>query len=139
MAADPAVPVEIAAAVIEDRGRFLIARRPDHVVLGGYWEFPGGKRRLGESLTECLRREVREELGVEIDVAEPIDRVVYPYLHGTIDITFFQCSLPLGTPRPYECSEVRWVGRAELADYRFPPANEPVVRRLVKGAPGSPR
>ena len=131
MAADPAVPVEIATAVIEDRGRFLIARRPDHVVLGGYWEFPGGKRRTGESLLACLAREVQEEVGIEIDASEPLDRVVYAYPHGVVDISFFQCRLKAGTPRPLGCAEVRWVGGTELAAYRFPPANESVIRLLA--------
>jgi mutator protein MutT len=131
MAADPVLPAEIAAAVIEDRGRFLIARRPDHVVLGGYWEFPGGKRLAGESLLACLAREVQEEVGVEIDAAEPLDRVVYAYPHGVVDISFFQCRLKAGTPRPVRCAEVRWVGGAELAAYRFPPANESVISRLA--------
>ena len=138
MAADPAVPVEIAAAVIEDRGRFLIARRPDHVILGGYWEFPGGKRRAGESLLACLAREVQEEVGIEINAAEPLDRVVHAYPHGVVDISFFQCRFKAGTPRPLGCAEVRWVNGAELAAYRFPPANESVIGRLA-GNPNSPR
>lgn len=137
MAADLPVPVEIAAAVIENRGLFLIARRPDHVVLGGYWEFPGGKRRPGESLLACLAREVQEEVGIEIHAAEPLDRVVYTYPHGVVDIRFFQCRLRAGTPRPLGCAEVRWVSGADLATCRFPPANESVIRRLA-GHPTSP-
>ena len=132
MAADPAVPVEIAAAVIEDRGRFLIARRPDHVALGGYWEFPGGKRRAGVPLLACLAREVHEEVGIEIDAAEPLDRVVYAYPHGVVDISFFQCRLKAGTPRPLGCAEVRWASGPDLAAYRFPPANASVIRRLAE-------
>ncbi len=131
MAADPAAPVEIAVAVIEDRGRFLIARRPDHVVLGGYWEFPGGKRQPGEPLLACLAREVREEIGVEIAAPELLDRVVCDYPHGVVDIRFFRCRLESGTPRPVGCAEVRWVGVDELAAYRFPPANASVIRRLA--------
>lgn len=132
MAADSAAPVEIAVAVIEDRGRFLVARRPDHAILGGYWEFPGGKRRPDESFLACLLREVREEVGIEIDGAEPLDRAVYAYPHAVVDIAFFRCRLKAGTPRPLGCAEVRWVSGAELAAYRFPPANASVIRHLAQ-------
>jgi mutator protein MutT len=125
--------VEIAAAVIEDRGRYLIARRHDDAVLGGYWEFPGGKRRADESLDACLRREVHEELGVEIVVGELIERVVHRYPHGTVDIRFFHGTLAHGAPAALGCAEIRWVTPADLHTYRFPPANEPLIRRLGHG------
>ena len=127
--ADPA-GAEIAAAVIEDHGRYLIARRRDDAVLGGYWEFPGGKRRPNESLEACVRREVQEELGVEIVVGELIERVVHRYPHGTVDIRFFRGTLVHGEPAARGCAEIRWVTPAELCAYRFPPANEPLIRRL---------
>jgi mutator protein MutT len=128
--ADPA-GAEIAAAVIADHGRYLIARRRDDVVLGGYWEFPGGKRRPHESLEDCVRREVHEELGVEIVVGELIERVVHRYPHGTVDLRFFRGTLVQGEPAALGCAEIRWVTPADLHTYRFPPANEPLIRRLV--------
>jgi mutator protein MutT len=128
--ADP-TPVEIAAAVIEDRGRLLIARRWDDAVLGGYWEFPGGKRRPGESLIACLLREVDEEVGVAIEVGDVIERVAHRYPHGLVEISFFRGALTSGTPQARGCAEVRWVSAFELPQYRFPPANRSLVQRLA--------
>jgi mutator protein MutT len=124
-------PVEIAAAVLEDQGRLLIARRRDDAVLGGYWEFPGGKRRPGETLIACLHREVDEEIGVAIQVGEVIERVAHTYPHGPVDITFFRGVVSSGAPTARGCAEVRWVSPSELAQYRFPPANQALIRRLA--------
>ncbi len=126
-----AAPVEIAAAVIEDHGRVLIARRRDDAVLGGYWEFPGGKRRPGESLIACLLREVDEEVGVAIEVGDIIERVAHRYPHGAVEISFFRGALASGTPQARGCAEVRWVSASELLQYRFPPANQALIRRLA--------
>ena len=128
--ADP-VPVEIAAAVIEDQGRLLIARRWDDAVLGGYWEFPGGKRRPGESLIACVLREVDEEIGVAIEVGDVIERVAHRYPHGLVEISFFRGALSSGKPTARGCAEVRWVSASELSQYRFPPANQALIRRLA--------
>lgn len=134
--ADPAAPAEIAAAVIGDRGRFLIARRPDTAVLGGYWEFPGGKRLPGETFEACLRREVEEEIGVAIHVGDLIERVVHRYPHGAVAIGFFRGTIAGGAPHARGCAEIRWVPASELATYRFPPANESLIRHLARGQQG---
>ncbi len=125
--------IEIAAAVIEHHGRYLIARRHDHAVLGGFWEFPGGKRRVDESIEDCVRREVREEVGVEVAVGDLIERVVHPYPHGTVDITFLNATLVSGEPVARGCAEIRWVAPERLPAYRFPPANDTVIQRLAGG------
>ncbi|MFZ5876835.1 MAG: (deoxy)nucleoside triphosphate pyrophosphohydrolase [Nitrospirota bacterium] len=127
---EPRPAVEVAAAVIVDRGRYLIARRRDDAVLGGYWEFPGGKRRPHETIAACLRREVREEVGVDIAVGEVIEHVVHQYPHGTVDITFVRGTLAQGEPAARGCAEVRWVTPSELPAHRFPSANDALIRRL---------
>lgn len=124
-------PVEIAAAVLEDHGRLLIALRRDDAVMGGYWEFPGGKRRHGETLIACLHREVDEEIGVAIHVGDVIERVSHHYPHGLVDITFFRGVVSSGSPTARGCAEVRWVSPSELVQYRFPPANQALIRRLT--------
>lgn len=128
--AEHAAAVEIAAGVIEERGRYLIARRPDHAVLGGYWEFPGGKRRPDESLVACLLREVDEEVGLAIEAGEVIERVTHRYPHGVVEISFFRGTITSGTPRARGCAEIRWVPAAELIQYVFPPANHALIHRL---------
>jgi mutator protein MutT len=117
--------------VIKDRGRYLIARRHDHAVLGGYWEFPGGKRRPNEAIASCVRREVQEEVGIDIEVGDVIDRAIHHYAHGTVDITFLSGTLVRGEPVARGCSEIRWVTPSELWAYQFPPANHALIRRLA--------
>jgi mutator protein MutT len=102
-------------------------------VLGGFWEFPGGKRRGAESIEDCVRREVREEVGLEVAVGDLIERVVHPYPHGTVDITFLNATLVSGEPVARGCAEIRWITPEEFPAYRFPPANDTVIQRLVGG------
>jgi mutator protein MutT len=99
--------------------------------LGGYWEFPGGKRRPDEPIAACVRREVHEEVGVDIAVGDVIERVIHRYSHGTVDITFVSGTLVRGEPVARGCSEIRWVTPLELRAYRFPPANDALIRRLA--------
>ena len=127
-AADPLV---VAAAIIEREGRYLIAQRHRESMHGGQWEFPGGKREAGETVEECLRREVREELGVEVAVRrlEQVIRHVYDY--GWVELHFFRCALTKGEPQTLGCQAIRWVLPAELAEFTFPPANRPLIETLV--------
>jgi len=122
--------VEVAAAVIRERGRYLIARRAGGSHLAGLWEFPGGKRRPGESLEECLRRELREELGVEIEVGEKLDTVTWPYPERTVVLHFFLCALAAGAITPREGQAVCWVPPDELSRYAFPAADAALLARL---------
>ncbi len=123
------VTVEVAAAVIEADGRYLITRRTKGH-LEGYWEFPGGKVRPGETLPECLRREVREELGVEVSVGEKIEAVTWRYPNRTLVLHFFRCGLAGGEITPQEGQAFAWVAPDELEDYSFPPADASLIRRL---------
>lgn len=112
----PVPHYEVTAAVIEGPdGRFLLARRKKDSFLGGLWEFPGGKREPGESLEECLARELREELGVEVAVGEHLVTLKHEYTHFRITLYLFRCRPVAEEPRCLECDEVRWVTVEEMA------------------------
>ena len=126
--AHPDPVTEVAAAVIEAGGRYLITRRvKGH--LEGFWEFPGGKIRPGETLPQCLRREVKEELGVEISVGEKIETVTWHYPERTVVLHFFRC-LHAGEINPQEGQAFAWVTPDELERYPFPPADTSIISRL---------
>jgi A/G-specific adenine glycosylase len=117
--ARPAQPHYIVtAAVIQRDGLVLIARRPENGLLGGLWEFPGGKQQDGEDLPACLQREIREELGVEVQVVEELGVYQHTYTHFRVTLHAFRCRLNAGEPRPIQASDLRWVSRRELR--RFP-------------------
>ncbi len=122
--------VHAAVAVIERRGRILICQRHDRDSFGGCWEFPGGKCESGESWEVCLRRELREELGVTVRAVTPYGRMRHEFTDGIVSFRVFRCVLARGRPRPLDAQAVRWVQAAELIRYEFPPANRALITRL---------
>jgi mutator protein MutT len=122
--------VEVAAAVIQRDGRYLITQRAQGSHLAGLWEFPGGKRSAGESLVECLRREIMEELGVEVEVGEEIETITWPYPERTVVLHFFRCALARGDVFPREGQAMAWVTPEELSRYSFSPADTSLIARL---------
>jgi A/G-specific adenine glycosylase len=109
---------DVAAAVIRRSGSVLLARRPEGKMLGGLWEFPGGKREPGETLPACLRRELREELGVDVRVRDELIAVKHAFSHFRITLHVFSCDRLRGKPRPIDAAEIRWVRVQNLP--RFP-------------------
>ena len=124
--------IHAAIAVIERRGRYLICRRRRDDSLGGYWEFPGGKREAGETWEACLRRELREELGVAVRAIRIYGRMQYRYPDGIVSFRIFRCAIARGRPKPLDAQALRWIPLDQLRRYRFPPANRPLVKRLSK-------
>jgi mutator protein MutT len=124
--------IEVAAAVIERDGAFLLTRRLDGTHLEGYWEFPGGKRHDGESLPECLSREIREELDAEILVGEFLHTTAHDYPGRTVELHFYRCTL-VTEPRAVLGQEMQWVPRSDLPGLPLPPADDELVRILVVG------
>ncbi|MCJ7549321.1 MAG: NUDIX domain-containing protein, partial [Anaerolineae bacterium] len=92
----------------------LVAQRRQDDMLGGLWEFPGGKREAAESLPEALHRELREEMGIEIEIGESLTTVKHAYTHFRITLYAFICALRKGTPRCIECQDFRWASLAEV-------------------------
>jgi A/G-specific adenine glycosylase len=106
---------EAAAAVtVRADGCVLVAQRKADDMLGGLWEFPGGKREVDETLPECLVREMREELDVEVEVGELLTVVKHAYSHFRLTLHVFRCRLAAGEPRCLECAAFRWATLAEL-------------------------
>jgi A/G-specific adenine glycosylase len=122
-----------AAVTRRDDGRLLIAQRPAEGMLGGLWEFPGGKREPGETLPECLRREIREELGIEIEVGEQIGTVRHAYTHLRITLYAFECRLVRGEPQALGCADWAWVTIDELDRYAFPVTDQKIIAMLRDG------
>ena len=124
--------IVVAAAVVEDHGHYFVTRRHQGVHLEGYWEFPGGKCHDGESLQQCLKRELREELAADATVGAEIFTVAHDYPDRTVELHFFACSL-LTTPVALLGQEMKWIPRDELGSLAFPPADAELIERLSRG------
>jgi mutator protein MutT len=128
--------VIVGAAVIEQAGRFLVTRRQRGVHLEGYWEFPGGKCEAGETLDDCLRRELREELGTDAVLGAELLAVSHEYPERTVELHFIECRL-VESPRPLLGQEMKWVGRRDLRTLEFPPADEELIALLERDTSAS--
>lgn len=119
-----AVPhVEVVAAAIKKNGRYLLGKRPPKGMLGGLWEFPGGKVEEGESLVDAIKREIDEELGIGVEVKEKLISVNHAYTHLKVTIHLFLCEHVSGTPQSIYHDEIKWVRRSQFDQYAFPAAN----------------
>jgi A/G-specific adenine glycosylase len=124
---------DIAVALIfDDDGRLLIQRRPDEGQLAGLWEFPGGKYEedTDDSMEAACRREIREELGVDVAIEEPFYTLKHAYTHFKITLHAFRCRIADGDPTPLEDQPMTWVTLDELEDYAFPRANGKLIEEL---------
>jgi A/G-specific adenine glycosylase len=123
---------QIAAALIWRGGELLIARRLERGLLGGLWEFPGGKQEASEELEQTAAREVYEELGVEVKVLEKFMTVEHAYTHFSITLHVFHCAYLKGEPVCRACSDWRWIVPAQLKEHAFPRANTRVIEKLLQ-------
>src|SRR5438876_5435049 len=115
--------VDVAAGLIFRDGKLLITQRHADAHLGGLWEFPGGKREPDESFEECLARELREELGIEVTVGGLVERLTHEYVEKTVNLRFFRCQWKKNEPQPLGCAAFKWVAANELSEYSFPAAD----------------
>lgn len=125
--------VEVVAALIWQKGRFLICQRPAHKARGLLWEFVGGKVEPGETKPQALIRECREELGVRLRVEDIYMEVTHVYPDIAVHLTLFNAAIADGTPRLLEHNDLRWITPEEIPDYDFCPADEAILARLKGG------
>jgi 8-oxo-dGTP diphosphatase len=125
--------IDVAIGLVWKDGRVLIARRPAGAHLGDLWEFPGGKVEAGESPEVGLLRELREELGIEAEVAAKRAVIEFTYPGRPVRLHPFDCRWLSGEPHPAGCEDPRWVAPADLPAYEFPPANAPLLAELQGG------
>jgi 8-oxo-dGTP diphosphatase len=123
-------PIIVTAAVIERDNQFLMTRRLKGTHLAGTWEFPGGKCEPGESLIECLQRELVEELGVASHIGAEIFTTEHAYTERTVRLHFFETTLQ-GDPTPLIGQQMRWVHRSDLRTLDLPEADRGLVDLLT--------
>jgi mutator protein MutT len=131
--------VEVAIAIIYERpeaggpARLLICRRKQDAVLGGYWEFPGGKCHPGEAPSACAMRETQEETGLIVAVRMALPPIEHDYPHARVRLHPFICDHAAGDLELRDVAEAVWISPAALDNYRFPEANAGLIRQLLTG------
>lgn len=122
--------VIVCAAIANEDGKIFIARRKPEKKLGGFWEFPGGKLEPGEDLEPALKREIREELNVEINAIRLLHIKPFVYEHGAVLILFYLCRHASGEFQLIDHDDCRWLKPQELKTLKLLPANEDVLKIL---------
>ena len=123
------IHVAIGIVMAED-GKVLITKRKADAVLGGLWEFPGGKIESGETAEVCVVREIMEEVGLPVRVVEPLETIEHTYDHGHVVLQPLLCQPVEGEAIPIEVAELRWALPATLNADEFPPANAPLLAMI---------
>jgi A/G-specific adenine glycosylase len=122
----------IGVGLIKDNNaKLLIALRPDDAMLGGLWEFPGGKKEKGENINKTVERELNEELGVTVAVGDKFMDLKHAYSHFKITLHAYWCTIESGTPRPKSSTKLKWVTLEEIDEYPFPKANKVLIEKLL--------
>lgn len=123
---------EVAAALIWNKGKFLICQRPKSKTRALMWEFVGGKVEAGETAEEALIRECREELGIAVRPCGIFAQVVHEYPDITIRLTLFNAEIVCGTPQLLEHNDIRWIMPKEIGRYEFCPADKEILEKINK-------
>ncbi len=123
---------QIGVAVIwNQQGEILIDRRLQEGLLGGLWEFPGGKIEAQETIPACIEREIKEELGITVEVGDHLITINHAYNHFRVTLYVHHCRYLSGDPQPIECDEIRWVKPEQLAEFPFPKANTRIIEAIT--------
>jgi A/G-specific adenine glycosylase len=121
-----------AGIIVRSNGDILLAQRKDTAMLGGLWEFPGGSREPGEAMPECIRRELKEELGLDTAVGDCLIVVKHEFSHFTMDLHAHWVRIRRGRPRVIDCAGFAWVAPEQLHRYAMPKADVVILERLRK-------
>lgn len=122
---------EVVVGAIRRDGHYLLGKRPPEGLLGGLWEFPGGKVEQGETHAEALKRELREELGIGVSVGGLIATVKHAYTHFKITLSVYRCDVQTGEPRAVSHDALEWVAPEDFGKYAFPKANQKFLGLLT--------
>ena len=127
--------VNVVAGIIwnQDRSQILIAKRPDHLHKGGFWEFPGGKVEAGETKLDALKRELKEELSIEFRSSLFFQNIHFEYPEKIVNLDFYHVYGVTSDVRANEGQQWVWVDVTALSQYTFPEANEPIIAALMQG------
>jgi len=125
---------DVTAGLIWDSGKLLITQRKEEGMLGGLWEFPGGKQEPGETLEECLNRELEEELTISVEVGQKVYAVKHAYTHFKITLHVFHCVIISGKPKAIGCQQWRWIEPMQLDEFAFPKADRSIIDSIIKNA-----
>lgn len=126
------LPVIVAAGVLVEHGRVLLTQRKKGSHLAGAWEFPGGKVEPGEDPRDALVRELREEIGIEVTVEDPVEVTFHAYPEKSVLLLFFAVTRRHGSPdpQPIDVAAVQWARSDTLDDALFPPADVPILAKV---------
>ncbi|UCE05730.1 MAG: 8-oxo-dGTP diphosphatase MutT [bacterium] len=122
----------VAAGLISDGGKILITQRPFNDTFGGLWEFPGGKQRAGETLEQCLIREIAEELNIKIQVDKKLMSVSHNYDHVQITLHLFLCTFLEGMPESKGVQDWKWIDYSKLNQFDFTEADQRLIKKLAR-------
>ncbi len=116
--------------IVNNRNELLIALRPNESMLGGLWEFPGGKQEAGESLKKTVKRELKEELGISVEIFKKFDELKHAYSHFKITMHAYWCKIHSGEPAPKSSQKIEWASLEKIHSYPFPKANKTLIEKL---------
>jgi mutator protein MutT len=123
--------VDVAIGVVKRGPKILICLRKTEGRLGGYWEFPGGKCEAGESLKDCLVRELMEEVAIGVEILEKLTPIQHDYGDLRVTLNPFLCRHVNGEAVPIGCQSVEWIEPGALGNYKFPPANDSLLKEIA--------
>lgn len=124
--------VEVVAALIRDKEKFMICQRPEHKARGLLWEFVGGKVEQGETKEAALVRECMEELAVSVSVGDVFMDVTHEYPDLTVHLSLFNATISEGIPQKLEHNDIKWITPAEIPNYNFCPADEEILKKICE-------